>query len=85
MIDFGVKFELTIHLVSDMKEAAVEVTYECGVNQLPTVEQVNEAIAEAIKSTNKALRARDFRLKTLADCGFASEGKFDWPPRGAVG
>jgi len=52
--DFGVVLSAVFNLISDKAGQEAAVTFEFGVNKVPTQEQVEAALQESVKTLNKA-------------------------------
>lgn len=82
--DLGVMISAKFNLISDSanggegQQGAVESDF--GVNKVPTVEQVQAALDNAIKVFNEALGVDDTRLVNMGDFGFAEPRSMQWPP-----
>lgn len=82
--DLGVMISAKFNLISDSandgegQQGAVESDF--GVNKVPTLEQVQAALDNAIKVFNEALGVDDTRLVNMEDYGFAEPRSMQWPP-----
>lgn len=82
--DLGVMISAKFNLISESandgqgQQGAVESDF--GVNKVPTVEQVQAALDNAIKVFNEALGVDDTRLVNMEDYGFAEPRSMQWPP-----
>lgn len=83
--ELGVMLTAKFNLVSDSandgegQRGAVESDF--GVNRVPTVEEVEKALQEAIEAFNNALGVSDTRLVTMGDFGIAEPRDMIWPSR----
>lgn len=77
--DLGLHLELKANLASDKLGVTGCVTFQFGVNKMPTLADVNDALAKSIDQFNKTTGADDARLTTLRDFGFADEPSMAWP------
>lgn len=78
--DLGLHLELKANLISDAKGASGCVTFQFGVNKVPSRHDIDNALADAIDQFNKAAGTTDARLTTMRDFGFAESRSLSWPP-----
>ena len=74
------KFNLISPSANDGEGQQGTVESDFGVNRVPTVEQVQAALDNAIKVFNEALGVDDTRLVNMGDYGFAEPRSMQWPP-----
>lgn len=76
--DLGLHLELKANLTSDQKGVTGCVTFQFGVNKLPTRDDVNDALKRSIQQFNEMAGCDDARLTTLSDFGFADVPSMGW-------
>lgn len=80
----GVMISATYNLISDDANDGEgqqgNIVADFGVNKVPTLEQVQASLDNAIKVFNDALGVNDTRLVTMGDFGFAEPRSMQWPP-----
>lgn len=74
----GVSLSAKFNLTSDDAGQTGEVSFTWGVNFLPTKEDVDKALIEAVQTFNDTLNVSDARLVTLRDFGFAEPAGMGW-------
>jgi hypothetical protein len=80
----GVMISATYNLISDSandgegQQGSIKADF--GVNRIPTLEEVQASLDNAIKVFNDTLNVDDSRLINMRDFGFAEPRSMQWPP-----
>jgi hypothetical protein len=80
----GVMISATYNLISDSANDSEgqqgSIKADFGVNRIPTLEEVQASLDNAIKVFNDTLGVDDTRLINMRDFGFAEPRSMQWPP-----
>lgn len=76
--DLQVHLTATCNVISDETGKQGAVTYQFGVNKVPTKVEMDEVVKDCIRQFNEAAGSKDARLVTLEDFGFASTQNMEW-------
>ena len=80
----GVMMSATYNLISDSandgegQQGSIKADF--GVNRIPTLDEVQASLDNAIKVFNDTLGVDDTRLINMRDFGFAEPRSMQWPP-----
>lgn len=80
----GVMMSATYNLISASANAGEgqqgSIKADFGVNRIPTLDEVQASLDNAIKVFNNTLGVDDTRLINMRDFGFAEPRSMQWPP-----
>lgn len=80
----GVMISATYNLISasanDGEGQQGSIKADFGVNRIPTLDEVQSSLDNAIKVFNDTLGVDDTRLINMRDFGFAEPRSMQWPP-----
>ena len=77
--DLQVHLTLTINFASDQNEDIQgKITYQFGVNHVPTKAEIDEAIKTQLAGVNEQFGLTDARLTKMEDWGYATTRGLDW-------
>lgn len=74
------KYNLISDSANDGEGQQGSIVADFGVNRIPTLEEVQASLDNAIKVFNETLGVDDTRLINMGDFGFAEPRSMKWPP-----